>query len=366
MAILSPATVDELAEAVRGAAKLEIRGGGTKTDMGAPREADILEMKGFTGIVDYDPAELVLTVRAGTPLAEVQALLRENRQMLAFEPHGDDGATIGGIVAAGVAGSRRVSAGGARDHLLGFTAVSGRGEIFTAGGKVVKNVTGFDLPKVLAGSWGRLAAMTELSLKVLPAPEHVETLAIRGQDAAQAARAMGQALGSPAGPAAVAYLPGAEPLTLFRLEGFAPSVNARAARLPEAEPMTDADAVWTTLQTLSALPSDAPLWRISLSGRQLPKLAEALDGLGAQWLADWGGALVWATFEGDPAMLRDAAAATGGHASLVRASPEMRRTTPAFHPQPAANEALEARVRRAFDPHGKFETGRFGEHGDAH
>jgi glycolate oxidase FAD binding subunit len=365
MAILAPATVDELAEAVRGAAKLEIKGGGTRADVGAPREVDILDISGFTGVVDYDPAELVLTVRAGTPLAEVQALLRENRQMLAFEPYGE-GATIGGIVAAGISGSRRVSAGGARDHLLGFTAVSGRGEIFVGGGKVVKNVTGFDLPKVMAGSWGLLAAMTELSLKVLPAPEHVATLAIRGQSVAEAARAMAQALGSPVGPAAVAYLPGAEALTLFRLEGFAPSVAARAARLAEAEPLTGADAAWTRLQTLSTLPADVPLWRISLAGRQLPKLAEALGGLDAQWLADWGGALVWATFEGDPGLLRDTVAGAGGHATLVRASPELRRATPAFHPQPPANEKLEARVRRAFDPRGVFETGRFGVSGDAH
>jgi glycolate oxidase FAD binding subunit len=366
MAVLAPTTLDELTEAVRGTAKLEIRGGGTKADMGAPRETDILDMTGFTGVVDYDPAELVLTVRAGTPLAEVQALLAENRQMLAFEPHGEEGATIGGVVTAGISGSRRVSAGGARDHLLGFTAVSGRGEIFTAGGKVVKNVTGFDLPKVMAGSWGRLAAMTELSLKVLPAPEHVATLAIRGQSVGEAARAMAQALGSPIGPAAVAFLPGAEALTLFRLEGFAPSVAARAARLVEAEPMIEADAAWTALRTLSGLPANAPLWRISLSGRQLPKLAEALDGLGAIWLADWGGALVRAAFDGDPVLLRDAVAGAGGHATLVRASPELRRTTPTFHPQPAANEALEARVRRAFDPQGRFETGRFGGHGDAH
>ena len=177
--MLEPRDAAELAEIVADAAargrKLELRGGGTKADFGAPREAVVVSLAGLTGVVDYDPAELVLTVRAGTPLAEVQALVAAEGQMLAFEPWGEPGATIGGTIAAGVAGSRRVTAGSARDHLLGLMAVSGRGEVFVAGAKVVKNVTGYDLPKLMAGSWGRIGAMAELTVKVLPVPREVVT-----------------------------------------------------------------------------------------------------------------------------------------------------------------------------------------------
>ena len=236
--------------------------------------------------------------------------------------------------------------------MLGFTAVTGRGEIVKAGGKVVKNVTGFDLPKLMAGSWGRLAAMTELSLKVLPAPEYVATRAIRGLDVQAASLAMARALGSTVAPAAAAYLDGA---TLFRIEGFRPSVEARFAQLERMfEGVAPEDnRAWARLHDL---PGDDPLWRISIPAGQLPALAEMLEG---PWRADWGGALVWASQTDDP---RPAAVALGGHAMLWRAAPEVRRAVPAFHPQPAANAALEARVRAAFDPRGIFATGRFDAH----
>ena len=379
MDMLVPTTVEELAEAVREAAargaKLELRGGGTKANIGAPRDATILSMRGFSGIVDYDPAELVLTVRAGTPLAEVRALLVEHRQMLAFEPFdhgpifgaGEGAATIGGVVAAGVSGSRRISAGAARDHLLGFTAVSGRGETFRAGGKVVKNVTGFDLSKLMAGSWGRLAALTELSLKVLPAPAASVTHVVRRLDPVEATRAMAQLLGSAVGPAALAYLPGNETRLLVRLEGFAPSVAARGTlleRLFEGVETAPPD-IWAALRALSPLPGDAPLWRIVLPARQLPTLAARLDQEDVPWLADWGGGLVWAACS-DAGMLRQAAAEAGGHAMLVRGDPALRRAVPTFHPLPSANAGLEAQVAQAFDPRGLFDTGRFGGNGDAH
>jgi len=385
MTILRPDTIDQLCAIVRDARadgrKLAIRGGASKAGFGAPVEATALDMRGFTGIVDYDPAELVLTVRAGTPLAEVEAALAAQGQMLAFEPwdHGPlfgagaGGATIGGIVAAGVAGPRRLSAGGARDHLLGFTAVSGKGERFVAGGRVVKNVTGFDLAKLMAGSWGRLAAMTELSLKVLPRPREQATLAAEGLDAAAAQALMLRALGTSASVAAAAHLPAAlnagRALTLLRLEGIGPSVDARCAalvrqlapghalqRLLEAE----ASACWQAIGT--AAPLDSPLlWRVQLPASAAASIAGWLEANGARWLIDWGGALLWTDWSGDPLTLRDHSAAAGGHAALVRAPAETRARIPAQHPRAPGVAALEARIRRAFDPDGVFETGRFGE-----
>jgi len=184
MAVLIPRDAQDLcaivAQAGASAERLELRGGGSRADFGAPRQATVVSLQALSGVVDYDPAELVLTLRPGTPLAEVQALVASEGQMLAFEPHGAASATIGGTVAAGVAGSRRVTAGSARDHLLGFAAVSGRGETYVAGAKVVKNVTGYDLPKLMAGSWGRIGAMTEMTLKVLPSPRIDVTLAAHG------------------------------------------------------------------------------------------------------------------------------------------------------------------------------------------
>jgi len=382
MPALRPDTIDQLCVLIRDARAdgrtLAIRGGGSKAGFGARVEATTLDMRGFTGIVDYDPAELVLTVCAGTPLVEVEAALAAQGQMLAFEPwdHGPlfgaaaGHATIGGIVAAGVAGPRRLSAGGARDHLLGFTAVSGTGERFVAGGRVVKNVTGFDLAKLMAGSWGRLAAMTQLSLKVLPRPREQTTLAAKGLDAAAAQALMLWALGTSASVAAAAHLPAActagRALTLLRLEGFGPSVEARChalirdcadplQRLPEDE----AAACWQAIGTAASL--EGPLlWRAQLPGSSAAPVADWLEANGAGWLIDWGGALLWTDWAGDPAPLRDHVAAAGGHAALVRAPADVRMRIPAQHPREPGVAALEARIRRAFDPDGVFETGRFG------
>ncbi|WP_150291476.1 FAD-binding protein [Sphingobium estronivorans] len=382
--MIRPTDEAELTEAILDAAqrgaRLAITGGGSKADMGRPVEAETLSLAGLAGIVDYDPAELVLTVRPGTPLAEVEALVASQGQMLAFEPfdHGPlfgraaGSATIGGVIAAGAAGSRRLSAGGARDHLLGIHAVSGRGQAFVAGAKVVKNVTGYDLPKLATGSWGRLFALSELTLKVLPRPPMAVTSAIAGLTTEQAVRAMAIAMGSQAEIAAAAHIPASlrdgPALTLFRIEGFAPSVKARGemlrtvlAAIAPVEPvdMPLAESIWRALRTLDPLPADRPLWRINIPPSGAPGVVAALEPHGAAWLADWAGGLLWIGFAGDPVLVRDAAARAGGHAMLVRAPAEMRAHIPAFHPQPAALAALEERVRRAFDPLGLFETGRF-------
>jgi glycolate oxidase FAD binding subunit len=390
MVVHSPVTPEDLSQIFADAAaqgrKLELRGGGSKAAIGAPTEAEIVDMRGFAGVVDYDPPELVLTVRPGTPLAEVERLVAGQGQMLAFEPfdHGPlfgaapGGATIGGVVAAGIAGSGRLTAGGARDHLLGFTAVSGRAERFVAGGKVVKNVTGYDLPKLIAGSWGRLAAIIEMTLKVLPRPKVVRTMTIEGLNVAAAQAAMADAMGSPAEIGAAAHRPaldGRPAMTLFRVQGFGPSVEARCAALPHllerhgrviALPDGEAAPLWSSIGQADALADAETLWRISLPPSAAPRLVATFEPLGGRWLLDWASGLVWLGFNGDPALVRRMAEMAGGHAMLVRARPELRDRVPAQHPRAPGVMALEARVRRAFDPAGIFETGRFLDAADAH
>lgn len=363
-----------IADAARDGTKLLLRGGGSKDAIGAPTpEARIVDLRAFDGVVDYDPPELVLTVKAGTPLAEVQALVADKGQMLAFDAYdhgallgGTDGAaTIGGIVAAGVSGPSRVSRGAARDHLLGFEGVSGRGERFVAGAKVVKNVTGYDLPKLITGSWGRLAAITELTLKVLPAPRLRLTLGVAGLDPAAAVAAMARAMGSAADVTAAAHLPdrNGAPLTLIRLDGFPSSVEARAMIIDKliegVSPIAgeEADALWTAIATAYPLPVDQSLWRIVAPAARMPSLVAALDE--REWLMDWAGGLLWLASAADPQAIRTAATQAGGHATLIRADAAPRAAIPAFHPQPTALAAIEERVRRAFDPAGVFETGRF-------
>jgi glycolate oxidase FAD binding subunit len=372
--------IDAVADAARENRKLAIVGGGSKALVGAPTDARPLSLAGIAGIVDYDPAELVLTVRPGTPLADVQSLVAGERQMLAFDPfdHGPiygrpaGQATIGGIVAAGVAGSARLSAGGARDHLLGFRAVSGRGEAFVAGAKVVKNVTGFDLPKLAAGSWGRLFALTELTLKVLPSPRVIATRVVQGLEPQQAIGAMAMAMGSQAEVAAAAHVPagrgGGAALTAFRIPGFGPSVARRCAMLeallgpmgPVDTLAEDAAAVfWDDLRSLAPLGADRALWRVNVPPRAAPSVLDALRPHGAAWMLDWAGGLIWLAIDGDPQLVRHAAAQAGGHAALIRAGDAMRRIVPAFHPAEPGVAALEARIRAAFDPVGIFDTGRF-------
>lgn len=369
---------DAIADAVRAGDTLAIVGGGSKAAVGAQTHARALSLAGLTGIVDYDPAELVLTVRPGTLLSDVQALVANEQQMLAFEPfdHGPifgspiGRATIGGVMAAGVAGSQRVSSGGARDHLLGFRAVSGRGEAFVAGAKVVKNVTGYDLPKLAAGSWGRVFALTELTMKVLPRPRVLATRVIAGLDDEQAIAAMAMAMGSQAEIAAAAHLPSYDgtALTVFRVQGFGPSVAARCAMLEtlltpigrvEALSEDEAGRVWDDLRTLRPLGTTQPLWRINVAPSAAVSVTTALAPFGARWMLDWAGGLIWLVLDADVAVVRDAATRAGGHATLMRGDETLRAAVPAFHPGQPGLVALESRVRRAFDPAGVFETGRF-------
>lgn len=381
--ILRPATsaelVDLVGQAAADASPLELFAGCSKRPVANPeREAQPVDLGAFTGVVDYEPSELVMTVRPATPLAEVEALLGQNGQMLAFEPWdagvlwGNTGkSTIGGVIAAGISGPRRLSAGGARDHLLGFHAVSGRGEAFKAGGKVVKNVTGYDLSKLIAGSWGQLAIMTELSLKVLPAPRSSLTVLVEGLSAEAAVRAMSAATGSRMTPAAAAHVParGSDgSRTCLRIEGFAESVAERARQL--AVPLEgygsaselDAESslsFWRDIREAGALQTSEALWRAHLSPAAAAKLAYALSDAGAEWVMDWAGAALWigASSETD---VRSLVAAHGGHAMLMRAPEALRSTTPIRHPEAPAVAALSARVRQAFDPAGVLDPRRFG------
>ena len=381
--ILCPADAEELCEVVvhatRAGRALEPRAGGSKRDIGAPgRDTTIVDLSAFSGVIDYEPNELVLTVRPATPLAEVEALLHSRGQMLAFEPwdHGPlfgcaaGAATIGGIVASGVAGSRRVSAGGVRDHLLGFAAVSGRGEAFKAGGKVVKNVTGYDVAKVMAGSWGQLAIITELTLKVVPRPRAAATVALRGLSAVAAINAMARAMGSRCAVAAAAHVPanGSMPaMTLIRLEGFPESVELRAKELhevlagfAEATAMCGekAEEFWTSIREVRPLSAAETLWRAHVAPSRAAALAEALDKSGAQWCFDWAGAQIWVGAPTD-ADVRAVAEAFDGHAMLVRAPMARREITPARHPETPAVAALTARLKQAFDPAGVLDPYRF-------
>ena len=348
--------------------KAELRGGGTRTDFGAPdRKAEVLSLAAFSGITEYDAAELVLSAGAGTPLAEIQAALAAKGQHLAFEPWGHDVSTIGGVIASGTAGSRRVSAGSVRDHLLGFTAVSGRGESFVAGAKVVKNVTGYDLAKLMCGSWGRLAALTEVTLKVLPAPPERLTLAWEGLGTADAFALLRAAMRLPADVAAAAHDPQTGQ-TLVRIEGFGPSVAARQVLIardlaahgaPRALSEGESGAAWARVAGGAAL-ADAPvLWRLSVQPRLAKGVVDRLCASDACWLADWAGGLLWIASGAPADVIRAGAQAAGGHAALINAPAELRARIPALQPQAPALAALEARVRRAFDPLGVFETGRF-------
>jgi glycolate oxidase FAD binding subunit len=259
--------------------------------------------------------------------------------------------------------------------LLGFSAVSGRGEAFVAGGKVVKNVTGYDLSKLVCGSWGRLAALTEVTLKTLPLGRSQLTLIWPNfGNAKSAVSAMATAMGSPAEVAAAAYLPAklndGTAATALRLEGFAPSVAARAemlrALLGPAQTLESDDAAqfWNDFQTLKPL-ADAPvLWRINLPPSASPDLLATFEANAASML-DWAGGLIWLAYDGDPARLRTAVTAAGGHAILLRAPAQLRAQVPPLHPRPIGVARLEARVRRSFDPAGVFETGRFLDQFDA-
>ena len=386
-----PKDARELAELVTWAGAegeaLEVIAAGTKRGLGRPVEAPHqLDATGFAGIKSYEPEELVLTAGPATPIAEIERILADAQQMLPFEP-GDWGPlyggaagkqTLGGVLACNVAGPRRPKQGSARDHLLGFHAVSGRGEAFKAGGRVVKNVTGYDLSKLMCGSFGTLAVLTEVTIKVLPAPEATLTLMLPGLGDEAAVAAMTRALNGPHDVGGAAHLPAGfagndHAATLLRLEGPRPSVESRSAALrreladlASAEVWREAAATqpWRALADLTAFAADQAqaVWRVSVPPQAGPAIAAAARRLGARYCYDWGGGLLWLAVNGagdaGAATLRGALAGIGGHATLIRASVALRAEIPIFEPQPPALAALGQRIKESFDPDHILNPGR--------
>ncbi|WIM13201.1 glycolate oxidase subunit GlcE [Enhydrobacter sp.] len=385
---IKPRDASELRQAVEWAlnegATLEILGAGSKRALGKPTKCDhVLDMSGINGIVDYAPEELVITLRAGTSMREVEALLAQRNQMLAFEPP-DLGPLLGGPPSTGTlvgalmgnfAGPRRLSAGAARDHLLGFSGVNGRGEAFKSGGRVMKNVTGYDLSKLIAGSWGTLAVLDEVSVKVLPAPDQTRTLILRGLDDATAVQAMCSAMGSPHEVSGAAHV---QARTALRVEGVAPSVEARLKGLRELLADTNAAmeelgtlesrAFWREVRDGTPLEVDADwiVWRLSCPPTDGPAVIARIRAQrpDARSFYDWSGGLVWLALppssDANHLLVRGALGPTGGHATLIRASEAVRAAVPVFQPQPPALATLAQRVKESFDPKGLFNPGRMG------
>jgi len=394
LSVYRPTDEKQLAEIISAALAqeepLEVVAGGSKRGLGRPLQTPhTLDVSAFSGIRNYEPEELVLSAGAATSLDEIEKALRAKNQMLAFEP-GDwrallgstnQNQTLGGIIACNLAGPRRIRQGAARDHFLGFQGVSGRGEGFKAGGRVVKNVTGYDLCKLIAGSYGTLAVMTEITVKVLPLPEATRTIALKGLDVARSVAAMIRGLNSSHELSGAAHLPESPggALTLLRVEGPVPSVEARAAALREelkifgqAAIMGDDDSktLWIAIRDgapLGAGPlgldGDSVLWRVSLAPTSAPGFIEALGrAIDFKYFLDWGGGLVWLAVkggeDGGASAIRAALGPDQGHATLIRGSVALRASVPVFQPLAPALAALTARVKDGFDPKRVLNRGR--------
>ena len=398
---LKPRTAEEVREALAWAAAeaepIDIAGAASKEGLGRPPAAERrLDLSDLDQISLYEPDELVMTAGAGTPIAAIETRLTAERQTLAFEPPdfgpllgGAAGAaTIGGVLACNHSGPRRFKAGAARDHFLGVKGVSGRGEAFVSGGRVVKNVTGYDLCKLLAGSWGTLAAMTEVTVRTVPAPEDGRTVLVLGLDEAAGLAALGQAARGSFEASGLAHLPAAAaarsavaevagaggPVTAVRIEGPGPSVIARATALgahleslgPTATLFDDASKrLWREVRDVAALTGkgDTIVWRLSVAPAEGARVvARIRQGVACEVLYDWAGGLVWLQLApGAPAhaeTVRAAVAETGGHAFVFRAPAEVRAAVAVFEPQPRALAALSRRVKDGFDPRGILNRGR--------
>jgi glycolate oxidase FAD binding subunit len=374
---------------------LDIVGHGSKRGIGQPMPPSrVLDLSALNAVRAYEPSELILTVEAGAPVADVQSLLDAKNQEFAFEPvdttallgTAPGAGTIGGMIGAGLAGPRRIRSGAVRDHLLGASAVSGFGETFKAGGKVVKNVTGYDLCKLIAGSWGTLAVLTEVTLKVMPKAESEATLVLRGLDPVIANRAMTAALGSAFDVSGAAHVPvsalprrddplaaldtARQGLTLLRLEGIGASVAHRAKCLAQTlAPFGAVDIaaeesrrLWQAIRDVVPFAAAGPLgawtvWRIVCPPASGGALGQSLAReTGGDLVYDWAGGLIWLALPPAPdahaGLVRGRVGAVGGHASLIRAAEDVRAGVDVFQPLSAGVAALSERVKRSFDPKG--------------
>ena len=404
---------DLLAWATSEEKTVEVVGTGSKRAVGRPMAVDhVVELGGMAGISLYEPDELVMTASPATPVAEIEAALSENNQQLEFEPpdygpllasagmgQGGSGSlsnapagTMGGLISCNLSGPRRVKSGAARDHFLGFHAVSGRGEIFKSGGRVVKNVTGYDLSKLLAGSWGTLAVMTDVTVKVLPLPEKTRTALLVGVDSDKAVRAMINAMQSPHEVSGAAWLPASlaaasgvdliagrkGAVAALRVEGPGPSAEYRCNALREmlaefgaTDELHSANSIAFWREVRDVMPfatpgDDRAVWKLSAPPASAPGLVGELTAIeGAEAFLDWSGGLVWlalpAGTDASHEAVRAAVDRTTGHATLFRAPEEIRRSIPVFQPQPGARTTLAQRVKAAFDPKGILNPGRMHE-----
>ena len=387
--------LDTVAWAVSEQNPLEVICGGSLRDLGRPLAlGDQLNMSALAGIHLYEPEELVLGAGPGTSRQAVLQALDAANQMMAFEPvdlgpiygRAAGEGSIGGIFACNLAGPRRLKAGAARDHLLGFRAVSGRGEIFKSGGRVVKNVTGYDLSKLMVGAYGTLAAMTEVTFKVMPKPEKTWTVLVLGLDPATAVRAMSAAMNSRHEVSSAGYLPAGlavrsevghvaasgQSVTALRVEGPGPSVEHRVAALRqmladfgagEELHSMNSNRFWTEMRDAVHLaePLDRSVWRVSVPPAQGAAVVAAIAQEHAvDYLMDWAGGLIWLAIDGDDAAatVRASFAHCGGHATLIRAPSTVRAEVPVFQPLGAGELALSQRIKHSFDPHRVFNPGR--------
>jgi glycolate oxidase FAD binding subunit len=388
--LFTPRTEAEAAQIIADLAltkqTVTIQGGATRAGIGRPNqtEATISTVR-LTGVTLHEPAELVISARGGATVSEVEATLAAKNQMLPFEPtdhrtlFGTRGEpSIGGVVAGNHSGPRRIQAGACRDSLIGVRIVNGRGEAIKSGGRVMKNVTGLDLAKLVTGSWGTLGLLTEVTFKVLPRPERTVTLLLKGLSDERAVAALSAALGSPFEPSAAAHLPAGlgKPLarTILRLEGFSISLDYRMGAfrrllasygeltLLEGE---DSSRLWRGVRDCEFLaePMDAAIWRISTAPTRAPAMVATITAAvpGARWFYDWGGGLIWlampATGDAASATVRAAVASGGGHATLIRAPRDLRASLDVFQPL-GPLQMVTAGIKTGFDPSSIFEPGR--------
>jgi glycolate oxidase FAD binding subunit len=399
-----PETEGEAADVVRAALSdnlsIEITGTGSKRGWGRLVAAEVdLKLSALKGIECYEPEELVLTAKAGTAMSEIEQTIAEKDQILAFEPpdfgplygFAPGAGTLGGIIACNLSGPARIRSGAARDHVLGLDAIGGRGEIFHSGGRVVKNVTGFDLSKVMTGSFGTLGVLTSITVRALPRPEKLRTVLIFGLDWTRAGEAMTAALQSPHDINGAAHLPGGAaalsaagyvagaggPVTALRIEGPGPSAAARCAALRtllatfgETEELHGHNSriLWREVRDVAALLPDTArcLWRLSVPPASGAAVTEALiAATGGAAFLDWGGGLIWLAvapgLDASAGAVRAAIAECGGHATLMRAPDGLRAQVPVFQPEDAITEQLAARLKTVFDPSGIFNPGRMSE-----
>ena len=378
---MRPESENELAAMIRGASgPLSVTGGASRLLPGEGQGTRI-DMSAMTGITLYEPAALTLVVRAGTPLAEVNAALAAENQMLGFEPDPRPGSTIGGVAASNASGPRRVAGGACRDAMLGVRLVTGDGRIVKNGGRVMKNVTGYDLVKLLAGSHGTLGVLSEVSFKVLPTPEAVRTLVLHGVTGRDALDAMTRAITSPFEVSGAAHLPGDDPRVLLRIEGFAGSVAYRVDRLKALladlgeisviDTPEENAALWRAIRDVEALKDRAAVWRISMTpGAMMTGLLPALGDDARHVQLDWAGGLCWLGADTGAVELhgrlqalvadRDVNAGGGGHATLIKGDEALRASVPVFQPQPAPIAALSEGLRDRFDPRGILNPGLMG------